>query len=85
MSKINKNFLKKRPRILLKKYQKALENKDFTIIMKSDSNIGMVYTDVYVYHQYLKMSYLEYNGKMPEGDIYNSICSVPRCFATALA
>ena len=39
--------------------------------MKSDSNIGMVYTDVYVYHQYLKMSYLEYNGKMPEGDIYN--------------
>ena len=39
--------------------------------MKADSNVGMVYTNVYVYHQQAKRSYLEYNAEMPEGDIYN--------------
>ena len=39
--------------------------------IETDSNVGMVYTNVYVYHQEAKRSYLEYNSEMPAGNIYN--------------
>ena len=44
--------------------------------IKTDSNVGMVYTNVYVYHQQAKRSYLEYNSEMPNDDKIKSQSSV---------
>jgi glycosyltransferase involved in cell wall biosynthesis len=36
-----------------------------------DSNIGMIYSNVYVHYQNINRSYLEHSQKMPEGDMFD--------------
>ena len=39
--------------------------------LKMDSNIGMIYSNVYVHYQNINRSYLEHSQKMPEGDMFD--------------
>tara|TARA_B110000008_G_scaffold279797_1_gene328708 strand:+ start:8367 stop:9320 length:954 start_codon:yes stop_codon:yes gene_type:complete len=38
--------------------------------LQREKDVGMVYSDVYVFYEKYKKSYLEYSRKMPEGDLF---------------